>query len=430
MNIQEKRELHKKELQNATKKIVESANDKMNIDVTNVADLKRVYSLLKSGFPQDLGVIAWNKPNMISIAVGLLISEKMVQSANKSRTLIINMLKEAKTHFNIDDKFFEDFLNKKFMKLKAFNIDLSRMDTALGTAKVNEEAMFSMEQINKIIDNSVKKIDNKDSEVAIPDTKDEKLAVLPFLQKAWSILGSVRLTPSNIQQKIKLIETKIFQFKGLTKTSSESGEKKMKMVRTFMFILMCVSVLDEYKLTLADFKNKIIDKTEPTDTANAHTNESLLLENTDVEKFAKLSLNMLSQAGVKCEYTFESLMKEVKQMYKTPTMQNVSDLIGKKLDKRKLKEMKLFENETSAIFGGYTNQDPNKLEMALYDKIEPQYMEWLVQFQGQVLQNDFGRWKQFFEFSFKNSLKKITEQERMFVELQRVIFDTLTNKQF
>jgi antitoxin component HigA of HigAB toxin-antitoxin module len=371
----------------------------------------------------------WNKSTVISIIVGLLIAEKMKQSApNNNRTLLIPLIKKLKERYNISDDFIEKFITQKFTKLKGFNIDTSKLDYLINPKSVTNEALFSVEEINKIVDKVASVHTNGKIEQQKSETSNElkKFPHMVYVEKAWSILGQfARFNVANFDTKLDMIERKIFQFKALRQQEGKntSASKKMDTIQNYMFVMILISLLDDYKLTVADFKNKIVSE---------NVTESVLLEGkTESEKFLTLMLNLLKNTGIKLSMSYSEILKKAVEIGKSenPSMETISNIINDDIKKNKSVNeslVSLKEYEEKSVMGYMaTNNNETRQSLAVYDKIEPQYIEWLLQWQGQVLQNDFIRWKQFFEFSFKNAMKKVAEQDRMFIELMKIIFDTL-----
>lgn len=414
-----------------------------DIDITSLSNLKKAYNTLKVGFNDELGGLIWNRQTIVSLLVGLLVAEKIKQTIpSTSKGLVLPLLKLLKSKYNISDEFVEKEISQKFQKLKAFNIITSNLDNVI---KENTNEALSISQLNKLVDKVIakNKVEPTSSETKVePEAKTEdkpqdatkKFDYLAYVKKVWTILKPVsKITIANFEKLLTRIENMVVQFKQLkSKEGQDSNASRTNdKIQNLMFILFFISLKDMYNITVSDITSKVVTESKEPIVKNK---EVLTESETEEMKFIKLTLRMLKSAGIKIELSPSNVMAEVKSDCKkeNPTMNDISDWVSKKLKSKK----SLTENASFLVNGAYQvqsvteatmNHNGSTIDINSFEKIQPQYMQYLVKWQGQVLQDNFGKWKQFFEFSFKNSLNKVTEKDRMFVEIMKIVYDTLKN---
>jgi hypothetical protein len=346
-----------------------------DIDITSLKDLKKAYNTLKVGFNDELGGLVWNRQTIISLLVGLLVAEKIKQTIpSTSKGLVLPLLKLLKSKYNISDEFIEKEISQKFQKLKAFNIITSNLDSVI-KEKTNEA--LSISQLNKLVDKVIakNKVEPTSSETKVePEVKPEdkpqdatkKFDYLSYVKKVWNLLNPI------------------------SKISVSNFEK----------------ILTRIENMVVQFKQ--LKAKEGQDSNASRTNDKIQ--------------NLM----------FILFFISLKDIYNI----TISDITSKVVTESK---ESITENASFLVNGAYQvqsvtdatmNHNGSEIDINSFGKIQPQYMQYLVKWQGQVLQDNFGKWKQFFEFSFKNSMNKVTEKDRMFVEIMKIVFDTLKNDSF
>lgn len=406
------KQLHEEELRSKKVTINEAPSDKTpdatryDIDITNVASIRSLVNQLKAGLGDYVNGVQFNKFTITCLIGAILLAEKVKSSVPKgSKQLAIDVIKQFKEKYNIDDEFIETFVKQKYMKIKKFNINIGLLDKYIGRGGVNEA--FSPSDIKKIVDSVIakKKGQTTDTTNAETETEDPDNPYGRIIKIIWKKFNPAnkdtsdgktvlqKITKSNFNTIMNSIENLVPPLKIITKSEGKDDAKSKlyDKIQNIMFVVFFISLEDTFNITVSDIVTKVVTKDEtPSD-----TNSTIPVK------------------------------ESVEQVVKTKNEAEITTELNETAYVMNGAYQSLDRNQTSS-------QTPNAymkqaLNINTYEKIQPQYMEYLIKWQGTVLQNDFGKWKQFFEFSFKNSLNKIAEKDRMFVEIMKIVFDTLHN---